>query len=146
MWNALTSCCCSERHNQKLKCTCSSWYCLISSIVNLMKLFLPRPGGLTQEEWRKYSVKMQENIFVFKSQWLLSSYRRPPSSFSGRENKNRKIRQAPGSVNKGWAKLWVWKCGRKRWFLCAYLLSKNTAMPSQKDCVPTEVSVPAPFK
>lgn len=31
-----------------------------------------------------------------------------------RQQKNKTVRQAPGSVNKGWAKLWVQKCVRKK--------------------------------
>lgn len=30
---------------------------------------------------------------------------------------NKRVRQAPGRINKGSAKLWVLKCARKRWFL-----------------------------
>lgn len=57
-----------------------------------------------------------------------------PSSVTMQQNK--KITQAPGRINKGWAKLRVLKCGRERWFFYAYLLSKNTAMPTQRTACP----------
>lgn len=69
----------------------------------------------------------------YLSSMSLSSYHDP---LIISQLKNSETRQAPGKINKGWAKLWVLKCGRERWFLYPYLRSKNMAMPSQKTACP----------
>lgn len=52
-----------------------------------------------------------------------------------RQQKNKTVRQAPGSVNRGWAKLWVQKCVRKK-CLSLRLYSKNRAEPIKSAACP----------
>lgn len=72
--------------------------------------------------------KIAEAIFVFQSLSVCPI----PVTLIIHYLENKKIWQASDRINKGWAKLWVLKCGRERWFFGAHLPSKNTSLPTQR--------------